>query len=119
MKIALKAIGLFISGVFEEFYDWSEYLVTCIICLAILVLIWHSDGVTGKIIVAVLAFLIVINAVLKVYQKLLDEKIERQRDEIIANRMKTRVTRFSNSLGRRLYAFKSMLTKQGRAINDG
>jgi uncharacterized membrane protein YczE len=84
MKNVLKAIGWFIQGLCEEFFDWSKYIVACSLSIVILFVLWHGSGVFGKIAVGSVVAFVIFGAISKVWNKFMDQKIERQRKEIIA-----------------------------------
>jgi hypothetical protein len=83
MKNVLKAIGWFIQGLYEEFFDWSKYIVICSLSIVILLVVWYGSGAFGKIIVGLVAIFVIFGAVLKVWHNFMDQKTEQQRNRLI------------------------------------
>jgi hypothetical protein len=87
LKAIFRRVSWFLESLYAEFIDWAKFLLLGIGGAFIAVFMWQSEGLPGKAIVIISAVFIIGGAIVRTRSKFLDEKIERQRDKIILERM--------------------------------
>jgi hypothetical protein len=105
MKNVLQAVNWFIQGLFEEFLDFSKRFVIGSLGVAALVFVWMNGGIGGKAAVGLMTIVIVSGAIVQVRNKIREQKVKRQRDVRIANR----IDHLSDNLGEMAAYFQKYL----------
>jgi hypothetical protein len=80
LKNIIKYINWFLENLYTEFIDWIKFLLIGSSGVLLAIFMWQSEGLRGKVIVIAVSVFIAASAIAKTYSKYSDEKLERQRD---------------------------------------
>jgi hypothetical protein len=83
----------------------------------IAIFMWQREGLPGKVAVIIAIVFIIKSSMVKTRSKYLEDKIKRQRDKIISERMEKRIDKLHDYLGETAIIFQKYLDESKEGDN--